>query len=458
MPITQERIVESEAGLSWSFWRNLCARASAAKFVRDVSVMTAANYTGAGLSFVQGLLVARWLGPEHYGIAALVMTYPSLMLSIFDARSSQASVRYLGEYHTCGRRESALAMCKLGYLVDLAVAGLALSVVMLTASFGARNFVQDAATTELIIIYAAALVPHALAGTSNAVLTTLGYFSIIAAVEIGCTVLRVALVLGLVRGGWQVAGVIWGNALASAASGLIYGTIAWGLTRRTWGRSVLQSDLSELWSERKQIFSFLAYNDLNALVATMPRQLDLLLLGYFRNPMEAGFYKLAKSFSSAADNLLGPLQSVTYAELSKLSARGDPLALVKKVRRLAFTIGFPLGGLALVGALFVPFVLPRLVGINYLPAVPATQLLVVASALSLAVFWMRPIYLARCLVRKLFIINLVVTLVFAVFYPLAVASWGFVGAACWYSMFYAAGIGVAALGLRGELPAKNLQC
>jgi O-antigen/teichoic acid export membrane protein len=346
-------------------------------------------------------------------------------------------------------------MCKLGYLVDLTVAGLALLVVLLTATFGARNFVHNTATTDLIIIYAVALVPHALAGTSNAVLTTLGYFPTIAAIEIGCTVLRVALVLGFVRAGWQVAGVIWGNAIASATSGLIYGAIAWVLMRRTWGRSVIHSDLGALWSERKQIFSFLAYNDLNALMATIPRQLDLLLLGYFRNPVEAGFYKLAKSFSSAADNLLGPLQSVTYAELSKLSALGDHHVLVKKVRKLACEIGLPLGGLALVGTLFVPFVLPRLVGDTYLPAVPATQLLVVASALSLATFWMRPVYLACCLVRQIFIINVSVTIVFALLYPFVVSHWGYLGTACWLLLFHVAGIGLAGLRLRADSGTKS---
>ena len=47
------------------------------KFVRDVGVLTVANVIVAALSFVQGIVVARWLGPELYGITVLVMSYPN---------------------------------------------------------------------------------------------------------------------------------------------------------------------------------------------------------------------------------------------------------------------------------------------------------------------------------------------------------------------------------------------
>ena len=84
------------------------------KFVRDVGVLTIGNGVAAVLSFTQTILVARWLGPELYGVAALVMSYPSLVYTFFDARSSEVSVKYLSEFHARGEHERALAMCKLG--------------------------------------------------------------------------------------------------------------------------------------------------------------------------------------------------------------------------------------------------------------------------------------------------------------------------------------------------------
>ncbi|MFZ8853885.1 MAG: lipopolysaccharide biosynthesis protein, partial [Armatimonadota bacterium] len=74
-------------------------------FVRHVGVLTVANGVGAVLSFVQGILVARWLGPELYGVAALVMSIPSLVYTFFDARSAEASVKFLSEFDARGERE-----------------------------------------------------------------------------------------------------------------------------------------------------------------------------------------------------------------------------------------------------------------------------------------------------------------------------------------------------------------
>ena len=148
----------------------------ARKFVCNVGVLTVANLAGSALSVVQGIFVARWLGPELYGVTALVMTYPSLVYGFFDARSVSASVKFLGEYHARGDHDRALAMCKLGYSVDLAIACLTFLVLVLSADWAARSIAHNPAVAGLMILYGAALIPRALVGTSNAVLATLDGF------------------------------------------------------------------------------------------------------------------------------------------------------------------------------------------------------------------------------------------------------------------------------------------
>lgn len=421
-----------------SFRRGIIAR----KFVRDVSALTAANFLVAAMNFVQGILVARWLGPELYGVAALVMTYPNLVNGVFDARSVSTSVKYLGEYHALGQRDCALAMCKLGYVVDLSVACLTFLALLLTARFAAQSIVHDPAVAGLMILYGAAFIPRALVGTSNAILTTLGRFPFIAAIEIVTNSFRIVLVISLVLAGWQVAGVVLANAVAAAAAGLCYGVVAWVLIPRAWGKSIFRGSLKVLKGRRRQIFAFLAYNDLGALVGMIPKQLDTLLLGYFRNPTEVGYYRLAKSISSGVDYLRVPLYSVTYAQLARLSALGQHQAFGRTVRKLAVWIGLPLGLTVLAGTGFVPMVLSMLVGENYLPAVRAAQLLLVGSAIILAFFWLRPVYLARGFARDLFVVDSSVTLVLGLIYPLVVWTWGYMGSSSWMLGLYVLGTGL----------------
>jgi O-antigen/teichoic acid export membrane protein len=313
------------------------------RFVRDVGVLTVAKFAAALLSFIQGILVARWLGPELYGMAALVMVPPSLVYAFFDARSAEVMVKYLSEFHARNERGRVLAICKLGYMVDLVIAAAMFLTVLMTAPWVARSVVRHPEAVGLMIIYAAAYVPHALAGTSYATLATLGRFPVIAWVETLVTVLRVALVLGLVSHGWQVAGVVWGNAVAMMATGILYVAVAGVLMRRAWGASPLQGSWHALRGYRRELFSFLAYNDLNALVAMIPKQLDVVFLGYFQNPTEVGYYKLAKRLSSVVDYLVRPLQSVVYPELARLWGLGSGQAVRQKVWRLAVLIGLPLG-------------------------------------------------------------------------------------------------------------------
>ena len=426
-----------------TFWKNFRTKAFAGKFVQHVGVLSLANIIIAGLNLVQGILVARWLGPELYGVAVLVMIYPSLIYGFFDARSVATLVKYLGEYHALGERDRALAMCKLGYVVDLSIASLTFLVLVLTARLAAQSIVHDRAVASLMILYGAALLPRALVGTSNAVLATLGHFPFIAAIEIVVTVLRTVLIVSLVWAGWQVAGVIWANAIAATAAGLLYGAFGWVVARRSWGSSIFQGSLKTLKGGRQEIVSFLAYNDLGTLVGIIPKQLDTLLLGYFRNPTEVGYYKLAKSLSSGTNYLLGPLKSVTYPELARLWGLGQKRAFSHKVRKVATCIGFPIAGVVLLGSGVVSFALTLLVGEIYRPAVAATQLLFIGSSVSLGFFWIRLIYLAKGHVRRLFILESSVTVVFALIYPFVIWEWGYTGAAGWMLALYIVGYGVS---------------
>lgn len=373
-------------------WGTFRTKVIGRNFVRNVGVLTVANGISAALSLVQGILVARWLGPELYGVAALVMSYPNLVYSFFDARSSEASVKYLSEFHARGEPERALAMCQLGYVVDFAIAALAFGVVLLSAPWAAQSIAHHPEMVGLIVVYTAAFIPRALAGTSYATLATLGRFPLIACIDVLATLLRVVLVLALVSTGWQVSGVVWGNAIPTAATGLLYGTFAWVLTYRAWGTFPHQGSWQVLRGRRREILGFLAYNDLSALLGMIPKQMDVVLLGYLRDPTEAGYYKLAKSFAGSVSYIVRPLQAIVYPQMARLCSFRDPQRIQQRAQRLAFNIGLPLGMAVVISTLPLPFILPPLVGQSYLPAVTTTQFLLVGGAIWLTFFWLRPVY------------------------------------------------------------------
>jgi O-antigen/teichoic acid export membrane protein len=265
------------------------------------------------------------------------------------------------------------------------------------------------------------------------VLATLGRFPSIALIDTLTNFLRVGLVLGLVGLGWQVAGVVWGNAIAMAATGLLYGILAYSLVKSRWGRSWLSADWSYLKGLWREVISFLAYNDLNALLGLIPKQLDVVLLGYFRNPIEVGYYKLAKTLAGAVGYVVGPLQSVVYPEFAKLWGIGDMKAFRQKTRKLALQVGLPLAAVTACGVMLLPFILPALLG-QYDPAVPAAQLLLLGSAIWLGFFWLRPIYFAQGRLRVWTRISVLVVFLSVLGFFAITPHWGYLGLSLWTAL------------------------
>ena len=82
------------------------------RFVRNVGRLWAAQGVALAAGAIQGVLVARWLGPAAFGTAALVIAVPSVVATIFDARAADAGVRYLGEFAATGDLPRASAFAR----------------------------------------------------------------------------------------------------------------------------------------------------------------------------------------------------------------------------------------------------------------------------------------------------------------------------------------------------------
>jgi len=413
------------------------------KFFRDVGILSVAGVSGAALSLGQGILIARWLQPELYGLVTLVMSYPNFIFGVFDVRSGDALVKYLSESYARNDRERFLALCKFGHVLDLVIAITAFLAVSLTAKWAATNIARHSDMAVLIIVFAASFLPSALTRTCKATLHSLGRFAIVGWTDITIQVFRTVLVLTLVFLGLGVEGVIWGSAIALFVAGVVQLGITWHLIYRLYGNTPLRGRWQALKGQRREILRFLAYSDLTVLIAMIPQQLDLLVLGYFRGPLDVSYYKLAKSFATVTGYISAPLAAVTYPEITKMWGAGDKESFRCRVRGLFLKIGLPLGLVSLLSVAVVPFVLPVLAGAAFQNAIVPTQVLLVASSVGLVFFWVRPFFLAQGHYRYWFLSSGVVTLLFGAIYPVVVVRFGYVGAAIWYLTMNIVGAAVA---------------
>jgi O-antigen/teichoic acid export membrane protein len=400
----------------------------AAEVLRKVSGLWVAEGVRLAITAIQGIIVARWLGPHSYGIAALVVGYPGAILQFLDARSFDATVKYLGEFGARGEAKKAASITKLGYAVDTLIALSTSIVVIASAPWAARHIVKAPGTAWMVAAYSTAFVFRFPASTSQAILVSLGRFRAVAVVTIIVTISRAVFLLGLVAVGWGISGVVWGSAIGLVVEGVLFGGLGYPAARRAWGTSGLTTSWQELRGHRREILHFLFWTDLGTLVTSLSKQWDVVVLGYFRHPTEVGYYRLARSVASLAGSVVSGLQLVIYPRFARLGVR-DRTRLALAARKSAVWIGVPLGAAAFLSLLILPTVVPLVAGQRFLPAAVAAQLLVAGGGVWITFFWLRPLFLALGEVRFWAVNTGGVSLASFVGFGLLVPTQGFLGMA-----------------------------
>ena len=134
---------------------------------------------------LQGILAARLLGAEEYGIvAAVVIPFTSSINRLLSFRMSELVVKYLGQSLADGRKERAAAVVKGAALVELLTSTLAYLVLLLLLPFAAHYLAKDVNTAYLFGIYGLVLLGYGVYETSIGILQATKRFAHIAQIQL----------------------------------------------------------------------------------------------------------------------------------------------------------------------------------------------------------------------------------------------------------------------------------
>ncbi len=236
------------------------------------------------------------------------------------------------------------------------------------------------------------------------------------------------LVLSLVQLGYGVEGAVCGLAATQALEGVALLVLGVRMTHRTWGLVRPRTAWQALVGRRRELARFLAWTNVSGLIALIPSQVALLLVGALAGTREAGYYRLAQALTSATNLVLLTLRSVVYPRLAAIG--GDMrVQLFAAARRYALFVGVPLGVASMLFIPLVPLVVGALVGSAYDGAVVPAQIMLVALGLGIAFFWLRPLYLTLGETRLLAQTQAVAALAALVAFIALIPSLGAEGAA-----------------------------
>lgn len=360
----------------------------------DAGLMATSQYVAAGLSFVTAAVAARLLGPADYGIVALVIAYPTLLLSFVSPKSISVATRYVASFRASGKNDELKAICKLGYGLDFLASLLCFGLTSITGWWVARHIYNIPNLAWLMIAYASSFLFSSLIGTSRAILSSWGRFRLLAGFQILHRSFILISVLTLLLSGFGIPGMVLGVAVGHGVIGLAMASAAAHTLHRdslgNWWRTSLGSELPFI----KEITAFFGWNYLTVTLAGMREQVPLMLLGHYTGAEEAGYYRLARSIMTMGSYLEASLRRVVYPALSARWGAGKRQGLEMTLRRWTMRGGLPLATLVLLTIPALPIAVPLVFGSAYRPMVLGTQLMMVGVAVSTAYFWLSASYYA----------------------------------------------------------------
>jgi len=354
----------------------------------DVALVAASQYIAAGLSFLTTAVAARFLGPTEYGIAALVMAYPTFLSSFIGVKSISITTRYIASFRATARHEELKSMCKLGYGLDLLVAFVVIALVGATGWWVAGSMYNMPQIFWLMVVYAAFFPLSSFCGTSIAIFSAWQNFRWLSALQVLNKLLTLFLVLGFLFTGFGMPGMVIAHAIGDAAIGLIMLIVAAYILHRDGLGFWWNASLKEIAPLLKELGVFLGWNYMTVTFDGLVGQVPLMLLGRLRSPDEAGFYRLATSLTTVGTYLTGALGKVVYPVLSTRWAAGERESINRALRRWTWSAGLPAGVLMFLCIFLLPILIPQVFGSSYNSMMLGTQAMLVGTALSTVFFWL----------------------------------------------------------------------
>jgi O-antigen/teichoic acid export membrane protein len=373
-----------------SWWQDKLLRG----IVKNSGYLFSSNSAAMVLSIFQGILAARLLGIERFGIlSATVIPFVSNVHRFLSFRMSELVVKYMGQFLVQGKNDRAAAIIKGAALVEAATAVVGYLVLLGLTPLAAQYLAKDPATQPLFILYGLILLSNAFFETSTGILQVNRLFKKIALVNFFQSLITAGLILFAFLGQGGMMAVLVAYLVGKTFAGLALSILAVRQVGRLLGTGWWRAPLSLLpgWRE---LGRFAISTNLQGTVNLIARDSETLLITFLRSPVEAGYFKIAQSVINLVLMPIEPFIATTYAEISKTISQRQWLQthrLLKRVSLISAAWTVTAGGF--IGALGW-WLIPFLYGAEYGPAYPAFLILLVGYGFANIFHWNRPLLLA----------------------------------------------------------------
>lgn len=406
------------------------------RVLKNSSYLFGTTGISAALGMVQGILVARLLGVEGFGILGTIILFTSVVNNFASFRMSELVIKYVGHYTETGDPERCAAVFKLSALVELVASLVAFILLCLLAPLGARYLAKDPSLTPEFILYGLVVLANLISESSTGLLQITDRFGRLAGLGLVSNVITLALIAILYLAGGGITGVLVAYMIGKSISALGLSIAALVEAQHRWGSDWWRTPVGILRSQYRELRRFAISTNISGTISLITKDSELLWVSLLRNPLETGYYRLALTLTNLVQMPVNPLPQATYPELSRQVAnrRWD------EMRYLLWRGALLAGGYTLVATLFLVIFGKPLIAFlytpEYLPTYPALVILLLGYLIANTFYWRRSALLALGHADYPAKVNAVLAVLKVVGVLLLVPTYGYLASAALLTAFY----------------------
>jgi O-antigen/teichoic acid export membrane protein len=296
------------------------ARALPRRFRRNV----VATYLSTAVSAVQVLvitpLLVHGLGPERYGIWALVWSF-GLFAALLELGLSSGTIRYVAQYRELGEEVMLVRTVSASFWMLLGLGSLALLIGVALAPLVPVAFKvpgQETATSALVVLVAAAIGAVIVGGAFGGCLGGLQRYSLLSTFYIVVAVVQTA----------AFALVLWlGGGLVGLGVALLAVSLSEQIARYVAVRRYVPDlTLSPRIFDRpfaKELLRVSAWLSSTHLATAIRYRIDTIVVGFVAGVLAAGVYAVGQLIFVAADRFIRPALTGFFPFSAELAGRRD---------------------------------------------------------------------------------------------------------------------------------------
>ena len=329
------------------------------KTVKGASWSFVDSIAGQGITFLVGLVLARLLSPEEYGLIGIIIIFIAVFNSIVDSGFSNALIRKNDakdiDYNTV-------------FITNLILSIVLFGVLYISAPFISKFF-NRSELTPLLRVMGSIVIINAFAIIQRTILVKKVDFKTQTKVSLISSIFSGVVGIGMALGGLGV----WSLVGQQISRQFLNSAFLWFYSK--WYPK-LQFSIQSF----KELFTFGWKLLVSSLIDTVWREIYQVIIGKCYTPVALGQYTRAQQFASIfSSNLTSVIQRVSFPVLSSVQDDKERLKSgYKRIIKVSMLITFVLMlGLAAVAK---PLVL-TLIGGQWLPCVPFLQVICIQMML-----------------------------------------------------------------------------